>query len=315
MTEQVIGRFAPSPSGRMHAGNIFCALLAWLSVQAQGGRMILRIEDLDTARCRPAYIAQLEDDLRWLGLNWDEGGTQWGDAYLQSRCGAFYALALDRLRAQGLTYPCFCTRAALHAASAPHLSDGRVIYNGACRTLTASERPANAHLLRLRVPDEAITFTDGICGERSENLERECGDFVLCRADGVYAYQLAVVVDDARMGVTEIVRGRDLLSSAPRQLYLYRLLGLTPPHYLHIPLLCAPDGRRLSKRDQDLDMGALRGKNNDPAVLIGKLAHLAGLTADESPRTAHSLICDFDRAKIPAHNITLSAHTYAALGR
>ena len=313
----VTGRFAPSPSGRMHLGNVFCALLAWLSVRSQGGRMVLRIEDLDPARCRPEYAAQLEDDLRWLGLTWDEGGAAGGPSYFQSTRSSVYAAAFETLRAQGLAYPCFCTRAELHAASAPHLSDGRTVYAGTCRDLSADEvrrRSLNrTPAWRLRVPDEDIGFRDGLQGFYSENLARSTGDFILRRSDGVYAYQLAVVVDDAAQGVTEVLRGRDLLDSTPRQLYLYRQLGLTPPGFSHIPLLLAPDGRRLSKRDRDLDLGALRARCPSPEPLLGHLAHFAGLLPYPAPVTANSLIPRFSVDLLPNADVLMGERIYRAL--
>lgn len=166
--------------------------------------------------------------------------------YYQSECGDIYTQSYRKLEQRGLVYPCFCSRSQLHAASAPHTSDGNVIYPGTCRGLTpeeiAEKRKKKAPAYRLMVPDEEITFTDGCMGTHTENLLRDCGDFYLRRADGVFAYQLAVVVDDARMGVTEVVRGADLLSSTARQLYLYRLLGLQPPRFAHCPLLLAADG-------------------------------------------------------------------------
>ena len=243
------GRFAPSPSGRIHLGNILCCLLAWLSARQSGGRIVLRVEDLDTARCPRRYALQMEEDLRWLGLNWDEGpGSGGADGpYYQSERTARYQAALDRLADRGLVYPCFCTRAELHAASAPHREDGQVVYAGTCRRLTAAEAAeragTRAPALRLRVPEEEITFTDGHMGVCRENLARDCGDFLLRRSDGMFAYQLAVVVDDAAMGVTQVVRGADLLSSTPRQLLLYRLLELPVPEFIHFPLLLAADWR------------------------------------------------------------------------
>ena len=235
---KVVGRFAPSPSGRMHLGNVFSALMAWLSVRSAGGTMVLRIEDLDPDRCRPEYAEQLKDDLRWLGLDWDVEQTP------QSRRTEAYRERFERLREMGLVYPCYCSRGELHAASAPHASDGNVIYAGTCRNLTEEERAGKTRrpAWRLIVPDEEFTFHDGLQGEYRENLARECGDFIIRRSDGVYAYQLAVVTDDAEAGVTQIVRGRDLLSSTPRQIYLQRLLGLPTPEYYHVPLLVAPDG-------------------------------------------------------------------------
>lgn len=289
------GRFAPSPSGRMHLGNVFCALMAWLSCRAQGGRMLLRIEDLDPGRSRMEYARLLEDDLRWLGLDWDEGGLEApGGPCLQSRRFDAYARALERLQNTGEVYPCYCTRAELHAAQAPHASDGSALYNGRCRRLAPSERAElsqkRAPALRLHLPDEAVAFDDIICGPAAQNLARECGDIVIRRSDGVFAYQLAVVVDDGEMGVTEVIRGRDLLSSTPRQLYLHRLLGQTPPRYGHVPLLVAPDGRRLSKRERDLDMGTLRHSYPSPQPILGRLAFLAGLTDRPEGLCARELI-------------------------
>ena len=204
----VTGRFAPSPSGRLHLGNLACSLLAWLSAKSRGGRIVLRIEDLDAERCPRRYADALEEDLAWLGLFWDEGGSRGGPhgPYYQSECGDIYIQSYRQLEAKGLVYPCFCSRAQLHAASAPHTSDGNVVYPGTCRGLTAAEiaekSRKKAPAYRLRVPDEVIAFTDGCMGPHAENLLRDCGDFYLRRADGVFAYQLAVVVDDARMGVT-----------------------------------------------------------------------------------------------------------------
>ena len=307
----VRGRFAPSPSGRMHLGNLFCALLSYLSVKSRGGEWILRIEDLDTARCRPDYARQVEEDLRWLGLAWDEGGSAGGpDApYFQSERTALYEAALARLRGMGLVYPCFCTRAQLHAASAPHREDGLTVYPGTCRGLTPEdiarrEAAGRKGALRLRVPEETVTFTDGHLGELTEYLPTDCGDFLLRRSDGLFAYQLAVVVDDAAMGVTEVVRGADLLSSTPRQLLLYELLGWEAPEFYHFPLLLSPDGRRLSKRDGDLGLGALRERYT-PEEIIGKLAYLAGQNPGGGPRTPEALAEDFHWDAVPRRDIPL----------
>jgi glutamyl-tRNA synthetase len=307
----VVGRFAPSPSGRLHLGNLACSLLAWLSAKSAGGRIVLRIEDLDAERCPRRYADLLEQDLDWLGLYWDEGGSHGGvnAPYYQSECAEIYTQSYNFLKNKGLVYPCFCSRAQLHAASAPHTSDGNVIYPGTCRDLTPAEieqkKKIKAPAWRLRVPDEVITFEDGCMGTHSENLLRECGDFYLRRADGVFAYQLAVVVDDARMGVTEVVRGADLLSSTARQLYLYRLLGLTPPHFAHCPLLLAEDGRRLSKRDGDQSLENLRAKYTAPEI-VGKLAYLYGLQPEPAPRTPQSLIEDFSWDKVPKQDVCLT---------
>ena len=278
----------------MHLGNVFTALLAWLSVRSAGGRMLLRIEDLDPDRCRPEYAAQLMDDLGWLGLDWDEE-SPW-----QSGRSEVYAAQLELLREKGLVYPCYCSRAELHAASAPHASDGRVLYAGTCRNLTPAQRAAMTRrpAQRLMVPDRVYGFVDGVQGAYEVKLMKECGDFLVQRSDGVFAYQLAVVTDDGLSGVNQVVRGADLLSSTPRQLYLQELLGFPAPDYCHVPLLIAPDGRRLSKRDRDLDLGWLR-QTMTPEALIGRLAKLAGLTKSDAPISARELVSLFDWHKVP----------------
>lgn len=294
------GRFAPSPSGRMHLGNVFSAMLAWLSVRSQNGEMVLRIEDLDPDRCRPEYAQTLKEDLRWLGLDWDREQTP------QSLRTEAYAAAFEVLENQGLVYPCYCTRGELHAASAPHASDGRVLYAGICRNLTAGERAQKTKVpaWRLKAPDRVYGFADGLQGYYAENLAKECGDFIIRRADGVYAYQLAVVVDDGAGGVTQVVRGMDLLDSTPRQLYLYELLGLDAPEFYHVPLLTAPDGRRLSKREKDLDLGALR-QTHTPEQLLGKLAHLAGVLDRPEAASAGELAAVFDWSRVKREPIVM----------
>ena len=297
MADTPVGRFAPSPTGRMHLGNIFTALLSWLSVKARGGRWILRIEDLDPQRSRLEYARQIEDDLLWLGLPWDEGGIDGklpAGPYLQSQRHQFYEDALARLEATGRVYRCTCRRADIHAVGAPHASDGRIIYNGRCRpkSLGGNAVPSllqNKGAWRLFVSDETIVFADVVYGLQNINLAREFGDFLLRRADGAWAYQLAVVADDALMGVTEIVRGHDLLSSAAPQIYLYHLLGYQPPVYAHVPLICNTDGIRLSKRDTSLSMEALRLRYEAPAV-IGHIAHLAGIIPAPDPVTPSELL-------------------------
>ena len=303
----VVGRFAPSPTGRMHLGNVYAAMISWLSVRKAGGRWILRIEDLDPQRSRLEYARQLEDDLQWLGLDWAEGGVDgYGTAgpYCQSMRHDLYAEALGRLRQTGLTYPCYCKRADIMATQAPHRSDGRVVYAGTCRpavlpaiaSVSEPERPAAT---RIYVPDEDIRFTDRVYGAQSVNLADECGDFVLLRADGAWAYQLAVVVDDALMGVTEVVRGCDLLPSAAQQIYLYRMLGYEAPEYAHVPLLANAAGQRLSKRDQSLSMAELRSRFT-PDEVIGRAAFLAGLIPEPVPCRADDLVDTFDWHRIPA---------------
>lgn len=302
---KIRGRFAPSPSGRMHLGNLMAALLAWLDVRSQGGVMVLRIEDLDPERCTRARAEQVMDDLAWLGLDWDEGGLE--PEYMQSCRSELYAEAFQKLSGLGLTYPCYCTRAERLAASAPHRGDGSVVYSGRCAHLTAGERAAleasgRRPAWRVRVPDENVTIVDGHLGEYRENLARDCGDFILRRSDGAWAYQLAVVVDDALMGINHVVRGQDLLSSAPRQAWLHRTLGYEPPQFFHLPLLVDGSGRRLAKRDADLDMSALRGRFSSQE-LTGWLAWRAGLLEERKNVTPGQLISRFSWAKVPKNDI------------
>lgn len=310
---RVVGRFAPTPSGRMHLGNVASCLVAWLSARAANGRMVLRIEDLDPRAQSREAAALIMDDLRWLGLDWDEG------PYWQSERGEVYEAAIERLggsgiaagtRGLGLTYPCFCTRSELHAASAPHASDGTYVYAGTCRGLSraevASRAEARPPATRLRVPEagsdgDVVSFRDLAFGEVRESLSRECGDFLVRRSDGVVAYQLAVVVDDAEMGVTQVVRGHDLLGSVARQMYLQRRLGYSSPAYGHVPLLVAPDGRRLSKREHDLDLGALRGRFSGPEPLLGAIASHLGLAEPGERVSADALVARFSWGTIARH--------------
>ncbi|MBR7178919.1 MAG: tRNA glutamyl-Q(34) synthetase GluQRS [Oscillospiraceae bacterium] len=301
MDKRPIGRFAPTPSGRMHLGNVFAALLSYVSVKSKGGDWILRMEDLDTLRTKEEYAELLRDDLRWLGLNWD------AETEAQSRRSAVYDRYFELLQEKQLLFPCYCTRSQLHNVNAPHLSDGTYVYAGTCRNLTDAERAAKKRIpsWRVTVPDREFSFTDRVQGPYRENLSTDCGDFVVRRADGVYVYQLAVTVDDGESGVTEVVRGWDLLSSAPRQMYLQELFGFQHPDYAHIPMLMAPEGRRLSKRDQDLDMGALRSRLT-PAQLIGVLANAAGLTETAAPISADELASIFDWSKIRGREIVVT---------
>lgn len=317
----VRGRFAPTPSGRMHLGNVYCVLLSWLSVRAQNGTFILRIEDLDNQRCPMNENARiLEEDLRWLGLDWDEGGSLGGphESYYQSERFDYYREQYEAIQKQTVLYPCFCSRKdLLHCTTAPHASDGHFVYPGTCRHLSEAEREEKrqkkAPSMRLCVPDQIISFEDSICGTYAQNLKTECGDFIIRRADGIYAYQLAVVADDAAMGITEVIRGNDLLSSTPAQLYLYELMHKTPPHFAHIPLLVDESGRRLSKRDQDLDLGALRKRFSGPEPILGVLGYLAGLLPGAEPATAKELIPLFTLSKLPTHNQTLPASFRASI--
>lgn len=280
-----VGRFAPTPSGRMHLGNVFAALVAWLSVRSRNGSLVLRMEDLDTQRTSSEFADTLRQDLKWLGLDWD------AETPPQSQRSPVYDRYFQQLRERGLLYPCYCTRSQLHNVNAPHQSDGTYVYAGTCRNLT---QPPEDRLpsWRVMVPDREYVVDDLCQGIFRQNLSADCGDFVVRRADGCYVYQLAVTVDDGEAGVTEVVRGMDLLGSAPRQMYLQELFGFSHPQYGHVPMLLAPDGRRLSKRDKDLDLGQLRSRMTAEA-LIGKLAAAAGLLERYEPISAKELAGEF----------------------
>ncbi len=301
---QVVGRFAPTPSGRMHLGNVFSALMAWLGARSVGGQMVLRVEDLDTRAQNPQVADDLMRDLEWLGLDWDQG------PFYQSQRKDLYRQAVEDLAARSLTYPCFCSRADLHAAQAPHASDGTYIYQGTCRNLTpcqvaeksAARRPATRLIVPAATdPAGTVTFVDQVFGPQREVLAHECGDFIIRRSDGVFAYQLAVVVDDGLMGVNQVVRGMDLLGSCARQTYLAHLLGFEAPAYAHVPLLVAPDGRRLAKREKDLDLGALRAAGVSPQQICGLLAGAAGLIEAGQNAMPRDLIGAFSWDKLAAH--------------
>ena len=302
MTRPVVGRFAPTPSGRMHLGNVFAALMAWLSVRSQDGELVLRMEDLDTQRTSGEFAQILREDLLWLGLDWDR------ETAPQSQRSDVYDHYFDILQQKGLLYPCYCTRSQLHSVNAPHLSDGTYVYAGTCRNLTEQQRAAQTRLpaWRVQVTDRVWNFRDLVQGDYSLNLATDCGDMVVRRADGVYVYQLAVTVDDGEAGVTEVVRGMDLLSSAPRQMYLQELLGFSHPRYAHVPMLLAPDGRRLSKRDRDLDLGVLRQRIT-PEKLIGTLAFAAGLTEANEAISARELASVFSWDKVSGDSIYLDS--------
>ena len=300
-----MGRFAPTPSGRMHLGNVFAALIAWLSVRSRDGEMVLRMEDLDTQRTSEEYANLLRQDLNWLGLDYDR------ETPPQSARSRVYDRYFEQLQEMGLLYPCYCTRSQLHSVNAPHLSDGTYVYPGTCRNLTPAQRAAmdRKPAWRVVVPDREWSFTDRVQGAYALNLATECGDMVVRRADGVYVYQLAVTVDDGEAGVTEVVRGMDLLSSAPRQMYLQELFGFPHPEYGHVPMLLAPDGRRLSKRDRDLDLGQLQKWVNAETV-IGTLAFSAGLIDRNEPISAKELATVFQWEKLKGDAIYLDAKAF-----
>lgn len=315
------GRFAPSPTGRMHLGNVFCALLSWLSAKSKGGEWVLRIEDLDPQRSKREYALQLMDDLQWLGLTWD------GDPVWQSQRGDIYEHHLKQLATMQMIYPCYCTRADIMATQAPHETDGRIVYKGTCRpehhsiqssipspsdSLSPSENSlastliSQAATIRLMVPDENIPFVDGHYGEQSINLTEHCGDYIIRRKDGAWAYQLAVVIDDALMGVNEIVRGRDLLLSSPQQIHLRKVLFPNKSekvNFIHHPLLCNMQGQRLCKRDKSMDLGFMRQEGKTAKEIIGYLAHLAGLTDKAYDASPQELLPLFSWHKISREDI------------
>jgi glutamyl-tRNA synthetase len=302
------GRLAPSPTGKVHFGTARTALCAWLAARACGGALVMRIEDLDRPRVVPGAADAIMRDLRWLGLDWDEGPDVGGPhaPYLQSQRTPRYDHALSRLRASGLVFECSCSRAEVAAASsAPHGELGPR-YPGTCRA--GPTRPERARALRFHMP-QAPGFVDRVYGAIGA---AEGDDFVVHRADGQYAYQLAVVVDDLAMGITEVVRGADLLSSTPRQIALYRALGATPPSFLHVPLVLGADGARLAKRHGAVAIAEQRERGVRPDALVGALAHSLGLAAAGERLTASELIGRFDPAKLPRAPYVLPAPDTAA---
>lgn len=285
-----VGRFAPTPSGDMHFGNLLCALVAYLSVKKAGGDFLVRIEDLDVLRCPRSSAERILGTLDRFGLA--------GDAppIFQSERGELYAEKLRKLEVSGLTYPCFCSRAQLHAAEAPRQDNGDIVYNGTCRRLGDREREEliekRKPCTRVVVPDTAVSFTDGIYGETSQNLARDCGDFIVRRSDGVFAYQFAVAIDDCETGVTEVVRGDDLLYSTPRQIYIMNLLGYTPPSYAHIPLVTDSKGRKLSKSEGDHISDKLH--RLPPERILGALGYAAGILPTDRAAELAELVELFD---------------------
>jgi glutamyl-tRNA synthetase len=287
----VVGRFAPSPTGRLHLGNLRSALLGWLSVRARGGRFLLRIEDLDEARCRPEAVDGLFRDLEALGLDWD------GPVLKQSARGEVYREALEQLRREGRVYPCTCSRAEVaRAASAPHVGEDGPVYPGTCRA-GATMKPGRAAALRFLVPEGVVRFCDALRGPVEQDVARAVGDFVVQRSDGVASYQLAVVVDDAASGVTEVLRGDDLLTSTPRQLLLLDALQLPAPAYTHVPLVVQPDGKRLAKRDGATTAAGLLARGVSGPAIVGLLAAWSGL-GDGQPITPRELLPGFSLAQV-----------------
>ncbi len=307
------GRFAPTPSGELHIGNALSALASWLQIRQANGEFALRIEDIDKPRSRPEFAAQGVDDLLWLGIDWDEGPDKGGRfaPYVQSEREERYHAALEQLRAAGKVYPCYCSRSELASiASAPHgLSSEGAAYPGLCRHLTAEEQfqkeAKKTPAIRFIMPHEPIAFQDGVAGWVQYDGDA-LGDFVVKRADEMFSYQLAVTVDDSAMGITDVLRGADLLDSTPRQLALYEALGQQPPSFAHIPLVVDESGERLSKRDKSLTLASLRQAGVKPERLTGALAHMAGWTERLEPATARELIKAYHPPRIPGSGIVLT---------
>jgi len=296
------GRFAPSPTGDLHLGGACTALCAWLSARSRRGAFVLRVEDLDTPRVIPGSEERILEDLRWIGLDWDEGPDVGGDhgPYRQAERTSLYQHAVDRLTAAGLVYPCDCSRAEIaRAASAPHPGEEGPIYPGTCRTLPPDRTFKRPPSLRLRVPDTEVRVDDAVQGAIASQVARDTGDFVLRRGDGLFAYQLAVVVDDLAMGITEVVRGADLLSSTPRQILIARLLGAEPPTFAHAPLVVSPDGSRLAKRARGVAVRHHREAGEDPRRLVAGLARAIGLAGEgETLLRPQDLVDRFDWGRL-----------------
>jgi glutamyl-tRNA synthetase len=302
------GRFAPSPTGELHLGNAASALVAWLSVRSQGGAFVMRMEDLDRSRVRPGFAGGILRDLAWLGLDWDEGPDRGGPhaPYDQSARAARYRAAFESLADGGLVYPCFCSRREIQAAaSAPQGPGDEPHYPGHCSGLDPRESRRRAasgerHAWRFRVGAAARPEFDDLVRGRFAEDAWPCGDFVVHRSDGVAAYQLAVVVDDAEMAIAEVVRGADLLASTRRQLLLYEAFGRSAPRFGHVPLLLGPDGVRLSKRHRGITLRELRERGLPPEAIVGRLAALLGLRAAAAPIAAGDLVADFDWRRLQA---------------
>lgn len=296
------GRFAPSPTGDLHLGGACTALCAWLAARAGGGRFVMRIEDLDTPRVLPGSESRILEDLQWLGIDWDEGPEVGGNfgPYRQSERTQLYERAIEQLDAAGLVFPCDCSRTEiLRASSAPHPGEEGPIYPGTCRASPAGRSYRRPPALRLRVPDVELRVDDAVQGARASRVASDCGDFVLRRGDGLFAYQLAVVVDDLAMGITEVVRGADLLSSTPRQVLLATMLGGALPRYAHAPLVVSEDGSKLAKRARGVAVRHHREAGEDPRHLVASIARAIGLARDDELALSPSELVDrFDWGKV-----------------
>ncbi len=313
MTDQTtnITRLAPSPTGALHLGNARTFLINWALARQNGWRIVLRIEDIDTPRTKPGADAEIIAILEWLGLNWDDG------PYYQLQNLEPCRNALDTLIGKDLVYPCACTRKDIEqAGSAPHRDDHELRYPGTCRDrhIKIDRHSDQKSAWRLKVPDEDLTFIDEVRGVQTFNVQQQVGDFVVATKAGLPAYQLAVVVDDARQHINHIVRGDDLISSTARQLWLYRMLELEGdpqhhaiPRYWHLPLVCGPDGRRLAKRHGDTRIDQYRRRGVAPERIIGLIAYWSGAVPSRTDMTAKEFVSSFDITKLPMHPITYSA--------
>jgi glutamyl-tRNA synthetase len=293
---RVVGRLAPSPTGAQHLGNARTYLISWLSARSQGGRVVLRIEDIDSPRVKAGAAQEACEDLRWLGLDWDD------DPIVQTQRLAAYEQALDQLKRQELVYPCTCTRGDVErAASAPHAEHEAPAYPGTCagrRVSDAAALGSRPFAWRFRAAAGAWRFFDRFRGPTDVDSSLG-GDFVVWKSAGTPAYQLAVVVDDAANGVTEVIRGDDLVPSTPRQLQLYAALALTPPAFAHVPLVVGPDGRRLAKRHGDTRLSSLRQAGATAEAVLGLLAWSCGWLDHIQSATVSDLLARFDMKKIP----------------
>jgi glutamyl-tRNA synthetase len=298
-SEVVRGRYAPSPTGDLHLGNLRTALLSWLFARCASGQFVMRIEDLDRPRVRPGATEQMLTDLHWLGLDWDEGPDCGGPyaPYIQSERISIYQHYLKKLQGVGLIYPCYCSRTEVaHAASAPQqgAEDGPR-YPGSCRNLTEAQRRERATsrrpAYRFRVDDErVVTFTDLVAGQQQQQVQQAVGDFIVYRSDGIFSYQFAVVVDDALMHINQIVRGADLLSSTARQILLYEALGFPVPTFAHVPLIIDEQGKRLSKRISSTGLAPLRAAGATPQQVVGQLVASCGLIEEGSSISPNELL-------------------------
>lgn len=304
----ICGRLAPSPTGAQHVGNARTYLIAWLAVRAGGGKIRLRIEDIDGPRIKPGAADQALEDLRWLGLDWD------GEPVVQSARMPIYRSALEELVRQDLVYPCTCSRSdVLAAASAPHAGDEGPAYPRTCAGRHAGEVPDRPYCWRFRV-EESPSFIDRFRGPTRVDITKAVGDFVVWKNDDTPAYQLAVAVDDAAMGITQVVRGDDLIPSTPRQMLLYRALDLVPPEFAHVPLVVGPDGRRLAKRHGDTRLATLRSQGVTAESLTGLLAWSCGWIDTIRPVTATEVIPRFDLASIPKEPFVLTSGHLQTIG-